>query len=113
MDMGLPSYGTISNPKANSETLTTEYEEPKEAKVKKERSKPSPKDDSDEGENPLAFVLPSMNKSNKKPAKAAPAPSAPKPKAEKESSPQYEIVDFSLPSYSGETGAKQKSVFSL
>jgi hypothetical protein len=114
MDMGLPSYGDIADPNANSSKLVEDYDElPAPKKEKKAR----PKKEESEGDNLFSGLLPSTKKSGPKTAKPKPVkPAAPaaKPKAEKEESgPKYEIMDMALPTYSDSTSGKGKSMFSL
>ena len=116
LDFSLPSYDNISSSKASVENvdgLAQEYK-PSQA-TKAPRAKKEKKPDGAPGSNPMAKVLPSMSKgpANKpKAAKSAPA-SRPPPKEKEERGPVVETMDLSLPSSSGSTAGREKSVFSI
>lgn len=112
LDFSLPSYDSISSSKASVETvegLAQEYKEEKTPRAPK--AKKAPKADGDNG-NPMASLLPSMNKgpANKPKAKSA-TTSKPPPRQKEEKAPVVETMDMSLPSY--ESTSKTKSVFSI
>mmetsp|Transcript_28840 Transcript_28840/g.61879 ORF Transcript_28840/g.61879 Transcript_28840/m.61879 type:complete len:217 (+) Transcript_28840:221-871(+) len=114
-DLSLPTYDSINSLKADEKALGVEGAPEPTAKGKKQpKQKREPPGSSGNG-NPMASVLPSMNKSgpSKKPKPAKKS----KEKAEQvDQAPpklEYETMDMGLPSYSDNTGTKTKSVFSL
>jgi len=114
LDFSLPAYDSISSSKASVETvegLSQEYAQKKEPAAAIAKKRKEPKVSS--GSNPMASMLPSMNKSNTKASKPKPAPAARAPPKEKEErAPAVKTMDLSLPSYSDEA-RKEKSIFSI
>lgn len=114
LDFSLPSYDSISSSKASVGTvkgLAEEYKSEKDAPKGMPRKKTKEPKSSSGGGNPMASVLPSMNKSNtKKPKPEKAAKVAPKEQEEKPLG--VETMDLSLPSYSAGSG-KEKSLFSI
>mmetsp|Transcript_16723 Transcript_16723/g.38357 ORF Transcript_16723/g.38357 Transcript_16723/m.38357 type:complete len:225 (+) Transcript_16723:203-877(+) len=112
-DLSLPSYDSINTLKADEKALGVEGAPEPAAKGSKKKAKI--KSESSGGDSMLSSVLPSMNKSgpSKKP-KPAKKEKAPKPeRAEAPTKAEIETMDFSLPSYSKETEAKEKDFFAL
>ncbi|VEU40892.1 unnamed protein product [Pseudo-nitzschia multistriata] len=117
-DMSMPSYSAINTLKADEKALGIEGAE--EAPVKGAKKAPKKKAESSGGDSMLSSVLPSMNKSGPKKKSSADGSKkkkAPKPKPEKQApetkAEEFETMDFSLPSYSKETTAKEKDFFSI
>jgi hypothetical protein len=117
MDFELPSYSAISSSKAsvaNVEGLAKEYDVKEDKPKGMPRKKPEKKERDSEGGNPLGSMLPSMNKGNKKEPKPKPAPrERPAKKEKEEQEPMVDYMDLALPSYSENTAAKDKRMFSL
>jgi len=112
-DLSLPSYDSINTLKADEKALGVEGAPEPAANGSKKKAKI--KSESSGGDSMLSSVLPSMNKSgpSKKP-KPAKKEKAPKPeRAEAPTKAEIETMDFSLPSYSKETEAKEKDFFAL
>jgi len=113
LDFSLPSYDAVNTLKTDEKALGVEdVPEPSKTKLPKKK-----KEASSGGSNPMASVLPSMNKSGPLKKAKQPKESAEKAKKPKKEAPapkeEYETMDFGLPSYSESTGAKQKSAFAL
>jgi hypothetical protein len=112
LDMSLPSYGSISDAKARLEA--EEYDPVPDASVGRaaRKNKPTKKEAGEQGgNNPMASLLPSMNKSIKKKE-----PKQRRPKEEEDDGPSFEgikTMDMSLPSYGDSTASKERSGFSL
>jgi hypothetical protein len=114
-DLSLPSYDSINTLKITDEkALGIENPSGKDATISSKEKKTKQKRDGGDntGNNPLANVLPSMNKSAVKKSK-------PQKTVEKASKPgkgensEYETMDMSLPSYSSNTESKEKDFFSI
>jgi hypothetical protein len=115
LDLSLPKYDSINTLKSSADSERglgfEDVPEPR-SKASPARKAKSSTDGGGGGGNPLASVLPSMNKSVGK-----------KPKPQKSEKPvqrekdvedvKYKIVDTSLPSYSESTEGKGKSAFAL
>jgi len=114
LDFSLPSYDAVNTLKTDGKALGVEDVPEPSAKTKLPKKK---KEASSGGSNPMASVLPSMNKSGPKKKAKQPKEAAEKAKKPQKEAPapkeEYETMDFGLPSYSESTGAKQKSVFAL
>ncbi|KAG7366888.1 hypothetical protein IV203_029558 [Nitzschia inconspicua] len=123
LDMSLPTYDSINTLKisaASEKALGVENlpEAPSKAAATP-RKKKSSSDDGD-GRNPLANVLPSMNKSaskNKRPSSVTTTAKSerPSPKRRREEKAEDEIktMDLSLPSYAEGVQTKEKNAFAL
>ncbi|KAL3923111.1 MAG: hypothetical protein SGILL_001839, partial [Bacillariaceae sp.] len=122
LDLSLPSYGAINTLKMDSDAeKAMGVENPPEEKARG----PAPKKKSSSGGgrsggggNPMAKVLPSMNKSVTKKSRSSgsTATASERPtKRVKEDKEEDEIktMDLSLPSYSDTTAGKEKSAFAL
>jgi hypothetical protein len=113
MDMSLPSYGSISDAKARLEA--EEYKAVPEAASERAVRKSKPKKEAaEQGGNPMASLLPSMNKSTKK--------KEPKQRRGEEKEDEEDDVssykgaktmDMALPSYGDSTATKERNAFSF
>jgi hypothetical protein len=116
-DLSLPSYDSINTLKITDEKAlgienpSPEKDTAKASKVKKTKQKRDGGDNTGNN-NPLANVLPSMNKSVVKKSPQKTVEKASKPLKD-EPSFEYETMDMSLPSYSTNTEAKEKDFFSI
>lgn len=110
LDMALPSYGSISDAKARLEA--EEYKPVPDAPERAVRKIKPKKEAVEQGEKPLANLLPSMNKSIK-----TKEPTQRRPKeVEEDDASSFEGVktmDMSLPSYGDSTATKQRTAFSF
>jgi hypothetical protein len=106
-DMSLPSYGSISDAKARLEA--EEYEPvPDAASGRPVRKSKPQKEAGEQGGNPMASLLPSMNKSTKK---KEPKQRRPKEEEEEDGPSSFEgikTMDMSLPVYGDSSTATKE-----
>lgn len=125
LDMSLPTYDSINTLKTSAETakalgVETPPEEKATAAPRKKKSSSSGGGGGGGGGNPLANVLPSMNKSvvrkSRNTGQATATTTNERPKRVKEEKPaedEIKTMDLSLPSYSEGVQGKEKSAFAL
>jgi len=113
-DLSLPSYDSINTLKITEESkkaLGVETPTEKRTATASNTKKTKQKRDDQSTGNPMASVLPSMNKNVGKKSKPQKTVKASKP--EKEQNLKVESVDMTFPSYSTNTKPEEKNVFSI
>ena len=106
LDMGLPSYGDISSPKASTESIKGVEPPKKEESPTGSSVVPTKKGGS--------ALYPAKEKKAAKPSKKSVAVDAAPTKEEKEKKEDGVFyVDMSMPTYDNSSGGKKKSAFAL
>mmetsp|Transcript_4173 Transcript_4173/g.7685 ORF Transcript_4173/g.7685 Transcript_4173/m.7685 type:complete len:230 (-) Transcript_4173:191-880(-) len=117
LDMSLPKYDSINTLKSSAESeKAMGVENPPEVSPKSSPAKKTNKSDGSSGSgggNPLASVLPSMNKSVGKKPKPQKVEKGTRMEKEGGREEEYKTMDLSLPSYSENNQGRAKSAFLL